>query len=190
MAFKNHLPNHAFVSLIYGCGIRIGKTSIVKELINNIESDNIIIISGTYDDWLGYTVFSDYDIEFINAWLRSSKRRKILVLDDFLHIDLAHGRIAKHFASIIANCRHENYNCNVIISTHMLNQGKSMKVLPSVFMFLSINEDSEHIISSYMPEYKTLLPRIKQILHKKKFSFLMLTRFGEWRIMKLNINSQ
>lgn len=187
MSLRDYVTDYSCTYLIYGCGIHIGKTTVVYELMNLINSDQIYVITSSLEDYenKGFIINDDYAIEELNMWIQNIPVKKILVLDDFLHLTTENGPIKKHLRATISTTRKRQTNMDIIISTHSLGNGKYMRKLANVFIIFTIDEDSEKLIKKISNISKSVLYNISVCIRKNPHSFLIINKQGGWEVLKL-----
>lgn len=182
--FIHHLP---IVYVIYG-NTESGKTTIVYEIRALLNNKDTIVITSSYEDYQhinNIVIIDEYDIEKIENFI--GVEEKILILDDFLHICTEYGKIKKHLISKLTTPRKKCTNMNIIISTHSLTIGSHIRNLGRVFIILKIDKESKKIINQYLSLSNTDINKIKKILIKNKYSFLIFNVQGKYNILRIKI---
>lgn len=136
--------------LIYGMP-GSGKTNYVSYFLNTIPYQHLFIITSSDDQFEKYkgkntTIDFEYDIEKIDNFI-SKKGIKILVLDDFLHLEFR-GNTAKSLRKVLSTTRHTQ--TFIISATQLLTTiGKSFKFCSKIFLAGQLDDDSIPLISTH-----------------------------------------
>jgi hypothetical protein len=182
---ERFIPSYECTFLIYG-NPHSGKTRVVHELINILGRDLNYVITTSREDYEGYIINKDYNIEELDVYM-DIPISKVLIFDDFLHLCTENGAIRRHLLGIISTTRHDDKKTNVILSTHVLSMGKYIRTCTTVFILFKIDADSEKIIKQNLSIDKQTTDTIKKLLIENKHTFLILNTQGEWELMQLDI---
>jgi AAA+ ATPase superfamily predicted ATPase len=165
---RDYILDYPGVYLIYGRP-RSGKSTIVREIYNNLEWDKIMVISNgaSYN-----TSDIEYDIERVDEFV-NSEGKKILILDDFMHIDTSTGIVARHLKGVVTTTRHKDLN--IIFSTHSMSIGPYIRLNAGVLIstvidaaFLDCCKDVWGL------DKKEIKEKYKNTIEENKYSFLIL----------------
>lgn len=180
-----YITQYPSTYMIYGSGIHMGKSTIVRELINQIDSKYVYAVTSSPEDYKGYITSHDYNIEELNYWIENIPVEKILVLDDFMHINTERGDIADHLKSLMSTSRKDGSNVWIIISSHYFNCGKHIRKLTGTWIFLTIDEDNEVFAKKKIGTSIHKIEQINNLIRDTKYTFLIFNAYRQWSVMRL-----
>lgn len=179
------VPN---VSLIYGRP-NSGKTTLLAFLVEMLKNfcTNFYILGRRSSDTAAnlhlagpQTETNDsFDFDSIDTW-RQKSEKKLLIMDDFMHIDFS-GKKRTQINDILSTARH--HNMYVIVCTHLLKSiGKIFRLSCENFISFMIDEDSLDQLSVFSGKKKSEL----RLVHLDQYQFVYAHITGDIKKMSIN----
>lgn len=177
------LPESGTTILIYG-GQNQGKSTVVDYITRLRNPVSILCITGSIPRYR--LSLYDYNHEIIDKWINNISARKVMIMDDFMHLNTMTGNHAQHLKGLSSTPRH--YNLDLIVSTHLLSCGKYFRDIARVFILFRINNKmAEDLLRNNIGFTRKKIDSIRRILLNRKHAFICFNDEGNYKIIELDI---
>lgn len=161
-----------------------GKSNFIKYFLKKIPYKHLLVISSTSYQYEGkyknLQIMDVYDINTVDNFINKNGELKIIVFDDFLHLDF-NGKTGQHLRHIISTLRH--HKCFILAGTQLLNTiGKAFRLCSKIFMTAQLDEDSIKLLKIKTGFSNYELSRI----HLDEYEFLIADNSGNLDKLKIH----